>query len=57
MTPAERLILQAHAVQIELLQSIAKALNAYTDNRPLLVLEQIEATLDSQTAEEVGALR
>jgi hypothetical protein len=57
MTPTERLILQALAVNLELSLVNAKALGAYHDNRPKLVLEQIEATLDSATADEVDALK
>lgn len=55
MTNTERLMLKAHAVQIELLRSIAKALGAYHDDLSLLVQEQLEATVDSMTADEADA--
>jgi hypothetical protein len=57
MSPIERLILQALAVNLELSLVNAKALGAYHDNRPKLVLEQIEAVLDSATADEVDNLK
>ena len=57
MTDTERLILQAAAAQLDLLCLIAKALGAYQDGAPQIVLEQIEAVLDSQTADEVDALK
>ncbi len=57
MTDTERLILQAHATQLDLLRLIAKALGAYHDGRAKNVEETIEATLDSATADEVDALK
>ena len=57
MTDTERLILQAHAAQLDLLRLIAKALGAYHDDRAKNVEEKIEAALDSQTADEIDALK
>ena len=57
MTDTERLILQAHAAQLDLLRLIAKALGAYHDDRAKNVEEKIEAALDSQTADEVDSLK
>lgn len=57
MTTTERLQFEACAVQIEMLIQIAHATQAYTDGRPHAVLEQIKATLDSATADEIDALR
>ncbi len=57
MTDIEKLILQAHAAELDLLRLIAKALGAYHDGQAKHVTEQIEATLDSATADEVDALK
>lgn len=57
MTATERLQLEASAVQIEMLIAIARATQVYLDGRPQIVLEQIKATLDSATADEIDALR
>jgi hypothetical protein len=57
MTDIERLILQAHAAQLDLLRLMAKALGAYHDGRAKNVEEKIEAVLDSQTADEIDALK
>ena len=57
MTDTERLILQAHAAQLDLLRLIAKALGAYHDDRAKNVEEKIEAVLASATADEIDALK
>ncbi len=57
MTDTEKLILQAHFAQLDLLRLIAKALGVYHDGHAQHVQEQIEARLDSATADEIDALK
>jgi hypothetical protein len=57
MTDTERLILKSQAIQLDLLCLIAKALGAYHDGAAKNLQEKIEAVLDSQTADEVDALK
>jgi hypothetical protein len=57
MTDIERLILQAAAVQLDLLRKIAHAAGAYHDGAAEHLQEMIEAVLDSQTADEVDGVR
>lgn len=52
MTDIERLVLNSHSAQLQLLMAIAHAVNAYHDGVAQAVLDQIEATLDSVTADE-----
>lgn len=57
MTDTERLLLKAAAVQLDLACVIAKAVGAYHDASARNLQEKIETILDSQTAEEVDALK
>ncbi len=57
MTDIEKLILQSHAAQLDLLRTIAHGAGDYHDNRAENVQKEIEATLDSATADEIDALK
>ena len=57
MTDIEELILKAHFAQLDLLRTIAHGAGDYHDNRAENVQKEIEATLDSATADEADALK
>jgi hypothetical protein len=57
MTDLERIQLQAAAAQLDLLCLIAKAIGAYHDGSARHLQEKIEAMLDSETAEQIDALK
>jgi hypothetical protein len=57
MTDTERLLLQAAGAQLDLLCLIAKAVGAYHDGSARHLQEKIEAVLDSETAEQIDALK
>jgi hypothetical protein len=53
----KKLVLKAHVAELDLLREIAKAVGAYHDGSAANLQEKIEAVLDSQTADEVDALK